>query len=355
MALIVLSIGYPFAPVGARRGRRLGADTLGARPRLGRGGASLYRHCVRGVQVAGELVSVPAIPGPMHEDAMKPARRRYGDVINTTLQRRAIDLVHMHGLDFHNYLPQPGVPVLATLHLPAQFYPERSLEPATPNTWINAVSASQHRTFGNNPRLLPPIDNGVLVSPLPAPHAKREFALMLTRICPEKGVHLAIDAAKLAGIPLLIGGEVFPYSHHQDYFEREVVPRLDRFRRFMGPIGGGRKRRLLASARCVLIPSLIAETSSLVAREAIAAGTPVVAFKAGALVETVDDGRTGFLVDNVVDMAVAMQRVHSLSSEHCREVARRRFSLDRMVDAYFSVYRDIVDASAMGRLRVGVA
>lgn len=105
----------------------------------------------------------------------------------------------------------------------------------------------------------------------------------------------------------------------------------------------------------MLVPSLIAETSSLVAREAIAAGTPVVAFKAGALVETIDDGRTGFLVENVAGMAAAMQRVQRLSPEHCRDVARRRFSLERMIEAYFATYRCILDGSATGRLRAGAA
>ena len=65
-------------------------------------------------------------------------------------------------------------------------------------------------------------------------HAKRRFALLLARICPEKGVHLAMDAAKRAGIPLLIAGEMFPYTAHHRYFAEEVEPRLDRWRRFIG-------------------------------------------------------------------------------------------------------------------------
>jgi glycosyltransferase involved in cell wall biosynthesis len=169
-------------------------------------------------------------------------------------------------------------------------------------------------------------------------HPKRNFALMLGRICPEKGVHLALDAARLAGISLLIAGEVYDYEAHRRYFEEEVRPRLDRQRRFLGPIGFARKRRLLNAARCVLVPSLAPETSSLVAREAAASGTPVIAFPNGALAETVEHGRTGFLVEDVEAMAAAIRDAGALDPETCRRVARERFRADTMIAAYLDVY-----------------
>jgi glycosyltransferase involved in cell wall biosynthesis len=173
---------------------------------------------------------------------------------------------------------------------------------------------------------------------LQARHAKRRFALMLGRVCPEKGLHIAIDAAKLADIPLIVAGELFPYAEHERYFEEQVRPRLDAKRRFIGPIGFARKRRLLTAAGCLLVPSLVDETSSLVAREAAACGTPVIAFPRGALPETIEDGRTGFLVEDTEQMAEAIGRAPSLSSALCRQVARQRFSLDDMVSRYFGVY-----------------
>jgi glycosyltransferase involved in cell wall biosynthesis len=202
--------------------------------------------------------------------------------------------------------------------------------------------------------MLPPINNGVPIPPL-RPHAKCDFALMLARICPEKGIHIGIDAAKRAGVPLLICGELYGYPAHRAYFEEQVMPRLDRLRRFIGPVGGARKQRLLAAARCLLAPSLIKETSSLVAREALAAGAPVIAFRSGALTEAVDDGRTGFLVDDVPAMARAIGRATALSSGDCRRFAEARFSLESMIDGYFSAYRTILLRSGGAKPLAGAA
>jgi glycosyltransferase involved in cell wall biosynthesis len=166
-------------------------------------------------------------------------------------------------------------------------------------------------------------------------------------------VHVGIDAAKRAGVPLLIAGETFDYPEHRHYFENEVRPRLDQARRFIGPVGFMRKRRLLAAARCLLTPSLVAETSSLAAREALAAGTPVVGFRRGALGEVVDHGRTGFLVATEEEMADAICRCEAIDANACRESASRRFSLDWMIARYFALYRRLAareSASARGRV-----
>jgi glycosyltransferase involved in cell wall biosynthesis len=125
-----------------------------------------------------------------------------------------------------------------------------------------------------------------------------------------------------------------------------VQPRLDRQCRHLGPVGFARKRRLLTAARCLLVPSLAPETSSLVAREALACGTPVVAFPNGALPETVEDGETGFLVRTVEEMAEAIERAQSLSPDRCREVAAERFSLEAMTTRYIDLYRRLVRESA---------
>jgi hypothetical protein len=336
MRLTILSVAYPLAPVGpdAVGGAEQVLSQLDqALVRAGQG--SVVVAC-EGSAVAGTLVAVPRSTGPLDADAVVRAHERQRRAILFALTRWPVDVVHMHGVDFHAYLPPAGIPVLATLHLPVNWYPR--LPPDRPQTWLNCVSARQHASCAPHAQLLPPIENGVAPAG-PHQHAKRNFALMLARICPEKGVHLAIEAARRADMPLLIAGEVFGYEAHERYFAQEVLPRLDARRRFIGPVGLARKRRLLAAARCLLAPSLVPETSSLAAREAIAAGTPVVAFGSGALADTVEHGRTGFLVADVAQMAEAMARVADIDPAACRAAASTRFPLARMIDEYFAVYR----------------
>lgn len=338
MALTILSVAYPLAPVSADAVG--GAEQVLAR--LDRAlVAAGHRSIVvaqDGSRVAGELVAVPRVDGLLDEAAKAAAQARHRAAIADSLARFPVDLVHLHGIDFDAYLPPPGPPVLVTIHLPPDWYAAGALAPGRPDTWFHAVSETQHRACPANPRLLPPIPNGIEVADFARVYRKRHYALILGRLCPEKGIHLAIEAARRVEIPLAIAGEAYRYAAHLDYVRDEVRPRLDRWRRLVGPVGGARKRRLLGSATCLLVPSLAPETSSLVAREAIAAGTPVIAFPAGALRETVDHGRTGFLVESVDEMAQAIPQAASLDPGHCRAVARERFSADRMIAAYIDLY-----------------
>lgn len=344
VSLTVLSVGYPLATVSA--------DSAGGAEQIL---AALDRALVRaghrslviapaGSAVAGSLVPIAPQPAPFDEHAKEAAQARTRLAIATALATHDVDLVHLHGLDFSAYLPPPGVPVLVTLHLPPDWYCEGALHPARPDTWLHCVSAAQHAACPPSPTLLPPIANGIDVAAFRTPQAKRRFALFLGRICPEKGVHHAIEACRRAGVTLLIAGEVYPYEAHQRYFDEAVRPHLGPACRFLGPIGLARKRRLLGAARCLLAPSLAPETSSLVAREAAAAGTPVVAFPSGALAEAVEHGHTGFLVADVGSMAEAIPACAALDPAACRAVASRRFSDVDMIAAYFAAYERLAYA-----------
>jgi glycosyltransferase involved in cell wall biosynthesis len=207
-----------------------------------------------------------------------------------------------------------------------------------PDTWLQCVSRSQQQNCPDRSIPLPYIDNGVPVERFRWRARKRNFVLALGRICPEKGFHLALDAAIRAQSPLVLAGEIFRYRAHEEYFLKEILPRLNGQRRFIGPAGFARKRRLLAAARCLLVPSLVPETSSLVAMEALACGTPVIAFPCGALPEIVDHGHTGFVVNDAKEMAEAIRQADCIDPGACRRAAEQRFSAERMIAEYLGAY-----------------
>jgi glycosyltransferase involved in cell wall biosynthesis len=345
MSLTVLNVAYPLAPVGpdAVGGAEQVLTALDA-ALAAAGHHSIVLAC-EGSRSAGTLLAVPVESGALDEAAKRRAQARHRAAIAEARRRWPVDLVHLHGIDFDAYLPGDG-PTLVTLHLPLDWYPAETLRPARPDLWLHPVSAAQRRRAPAGVRLHPPIPNGVDIDALRRPCTRRDFALVLSRICPEKGVHLALDAARMAKMPLLVGGQVYRYAAHERYFEDEVIPRLDRRRRFLGPLGLARKRRFLNAARCLVVPSLAAETSSLVAMEALACGTPVVAFPNGALLEVIEHGRTGFLVADVREMAEAMAACSSLDPQDCLKAARERFSLRRMVDGYMAAYRALARLSS---------
>lgn len=355
MSLTVLLVGYPLAPVGPDAVGGVEQVVSMLDEALTRGGHRSIVVAPQGSSCAGTLLATPAPPpdAVLDEAAVAMAHHHHRRAIADALLRYPIDLVHLHGVDFDRYLPEPGVPALVTLHLPPSFYAPDVFRLSRPATFFHCVSATQRRACPPEARLLPDIPNGVRLEHYRPRRHKRAFALTLGRICPEKGYHVAVEAAVRAGGPLLVAGRAFGYEAHTRYLEEVLLPLLCAEggppRRFLGPIGLARKRRLLAAARCLLVPSLVQETSSLVAMEALASGTPVIALRsAGALPEIVEHGRTGFLVDDVAEMAEAMARVGRIDPAECRRAAEERFSAERTAAAYLATYRRVVRAARAG-------
>lgn len=338
----VLSVGFPLMPVGPDAGG--GAEQILAI--VERGLVQAGHHSVvvaaEGSDTAGELIATTAVPETITNDHRASAQRRHRRAIERALRGGDIDLIHFHGLDFHAYVPDTNVPMLATLHLPLDWYPQTIFQDH--RCRLNCVSFSQAAETQ-----LPVIPNGIDISSyVNEPARPRNHLLYLGRICPEKGAHTALEVAHRLNLPLLVAGPLHPYPDHQSYFRDRIRPLLDDRRMYVGPVGRREKIGLLASAICLLIPSSVAETSSLVAMEAIASGAPVVAFRSGALPEVVDHGRTGFIVDSVEEMAEAARRCTpcafcaGISHEDSRRVARRRFGAERMVAGYLTLYHRLV-------------
>jgi glycosyltransferase involved in cell wall biosynthesis len=343
MRLTVLSVSYPLA--------RLSPSTAGGAEQLL---ATIDRALIReghrslvlapqGSRTSGLLIPAQIPSGVLDQAAKAQAQGTFKELLEHTLALYSIDVVHMHGLDFSEYMPGGDVPVVVSLHLPLSWY--QSLALSRPNTTLVGVSKHQARTAPAGCHIDWIVPNGVELGRYhPAPRAGN-YALLMGRVCPEKGLHLAIDAAERAGIQLIIAGTIFDYPEHRSYFESMIRPRLGGAARFIASVGGFRKRQLLAGAKCLLIPSLVHETSSLIAMEAMAAGTPVIAWHSGALPEIVAEGRTGFVVASVREMAEAIGRVHEIQRAQCRRQAERRFDAKKMVAQYIDLYQQVATQS----------
>jgi glycosyltransferase involved in cell wall biosynthesis len=349
MKFRVLSVAYPLMEVGpdAVGGSEQVLTMLDAA--LTKAGHHSMVLAAQGSTVSGTLIASPKANGQMDESARRWGQQVHRQLLRETLMNNPVDIVHMHSLDFHCYLPEEDLPVLATLHLPPDWYPKQIYERKRKNFHMNCVSSSQQRGCPPCCHLLPASPNGVDVSRFDWKATRGSYVLSMGRICPEKGFHLGLDAAKKARVEMILAGEIFPYASHQEYFENEIKPRLDEQRRFIGPVKFARKKRLLSQAKCLLLTSSVAETSSLVTMEALASGTPVIAFPSGALPEIIEHGRTGFLVTNVKEMARAIQTVGSIRPEDCRDAARTRFSAGDMAQRYLELYNRIVSTKVKTR------
>ncbi|MDB4963306.1 MAG: glycosyl transferase group 1 [Myxococcales bacterium] len=308
-----------------------------------------------GSRVCGDLVELPSPPCAITKDAWAAAHDACRSALDATLSREHVDVVHLHGIDFHAYLPRAGTPVLVTLHMPLDWYPQHALAPTRSNTFLHCVSNAQAgmaRTAITP--VLDVIENGVdLEQMCPAP-VHDDYALVLGRICPEKGQHVALDAGAEAGVPIVIAGKVFGFPEHERYFNEEVEPRLRPPHRFVGCVSGMEKTRLIARAACIVVPSSVAETSSLVAMEALACGTPVVAFARGALCDVVEHGRTGILVTDRTELPAALHAVARLERRRCRDAAERRYSHRRMCAQYLDRYARLAGNAWKPRRRINV-
>ena len=307
-----------------------------------------------GSRSRGLLLPTPPISHQIDVFSQRRARFNHAIAIERALARFPVDVIHLHGVDFFDYLPDTAVPVVVTLHLPLSWYPPAALNLRPPWVYLVCVSRSQQDAVINTSTNTRVISNGVVVEKERLTRRKGEYVVSMGRICPEKGFHVAMDAASAAGVPLYLAGEVAGYPEHRAYFKGKILPRLGRLHRFLGPVSGERKRKLLAGARAVLVPSRVPETSSLISMEAMGSGTPVIAFRQGALEEIVTDTETGYLVTSVEEMANAILRADEIDPLRCIAEAKARFSEERMAATYLGLYQEAAEGRCTRKSALGM-
>jgi glycosyltransferase involved in cell wall biosynthesis len=274
------------------------------------------------------------------------------DVIDLAPVGARFDVIHDHcGFTALAMADRIDTPLVHTLH--GQFTPSTAafyLRHAAKAALVGisrAQLASAPRGIGPIATIPNPLD----VAAWPLHEQKEDYLLWIGRMTPEKGPHRAIAAARAAGVPLVLAGIIQPGQ--RAFFEREVAPHIDGRRvRFAGEVGGAAKRSLFARACGLLMPIRWDEPFGMVMVEALACGTPVIAFPEGAAREIVIDGLTGFLVDDEQAMATAVGQLRTIAAHDCRNWVARHCDLDVVAAAYERTYRSVVrEPSIMGLAR----
>ena len=259
---------------------------------------------------------------------------------------REFDIIHNHaGEPVMALAGLTETPMLTTMHC--------LITPDTKIVWeryqghYNTVSRAQLSAVPPlaRPRYAGAVHNAIDVSSFPFNEAKDDYLLCLNRIAPEKGTHLAIEAARRASRKLIIAGKVDRAD--RDYYEAMVKPLIDGHNViYVGEADYRLKRELFAEAACLLNPICWEEPFGLVPVEAMACGTPVVAFSRGAMPELIVDGETGFLVHDMDSLVAALGRIDSIHPARCRSHVEANFDVPVMVEGYLRLYRDIAGLPA---------
>jgi len=247
-----------------------------------------------------------------------------------------------------------SAPIVHTLHGPFDEDATRFYAMHGPKARIVAISQSQLDSAPDEMGGGSVVPNPIDCSEWPFRPDKEDLLLWIGRMSPDKGPHRAIAAARAAGVPLVLAGPVQPGQ--EQYFAEQVEPELGHDGvEYVGEADGERKRDLYGRARALLMPIRWPEPFGLVMVEALACGTPVIAFPEGSAPEVVQDGKTGFIVDDEEEMGAAVKRLDEIDPEACRQTCEDRFGVPAVVGAYEEVYRAAVMTDPPGRDSVRLA
>ncbi|MCC8404471.1 glycosyltransferase family 4 protein [Paraburkholderia sp. MMS20-SJTN17] len=249
------------------------------------------------------------------------------------------DVIHFHGEPLHfAWADRSPCRTLTTLHGRLLPYDHGPLFREFARVPVVSISASQRRPvpWANWQGT---VHHGLPLGEFEFQPMAGAYLLFLGRMMPEKRPDLAIEIARRSGVPLKIAAKIHPGE--RNYFRERIEPLLQRSRAFveyLGEVGGLVRRQLIGNARALLLPIEWDEPFGMVMIEAMACGTPVIAFRRGAVPELLEDGVNGLVVDNVDEAVQSVARIDSIERGACRRVFEHRFTAARMTDDYLTIY-----------------
>jgi glycosyltransferase involved in cell wall biosynthesis len=268
------------------------------------------------------------------------------------LEKVDVDVIHDHTLTGPLAARGRKAPTVVTAHGPVTGEIGTYYEKISPDVCLVAISDAQRRlgpqvTWGST------VHNAINVAEFTFRPDKDNYVLFLGRFSPDKGAHLAIDAASEAGRPILLAGKLQEPAELA-YFRAEIAPRLGEHARFVGEADRQTKQKLAGRAHCLMFPVCWDEPFGMVMIEAMACGTPVVALNRGSVPEVVADGVTGFILDDPADLPAAVRKAANLDPAACRSHVEQNFDVTVMAEGYERVYAHAAASGASCRAQ-GVA
>lgn len=290
--------------------------------------------------------------------------KHYQKCIEALLENPDIDIVHDHpgsGLmssrEFQNVVGKLEIPILQTLHgsFSERHRSRYDLWQRTAREYggafFNAISNSQKREFEENGfKIEDVVYHGIPINKfIPSDGKKEDYLFSIGRISPEKSQHLAIEVAKRTGRPLIIAGEV--HSVNESYWREMIEPHIDGTQiRFVGPKTDEEKIPLYQNAAAYLFPIQWSEPFGLVMIEAMACGTPVIAYDQGSVPEVIKDRETGFIIPKTNNketdleaMVEAVNNIGAINSEDCRNHVVENFSIENEARSYLGLYKRLIN------------
>lgn len=283
----------------------------------------------------------------LNTNALKNAFRHIRD------NQGEFDVIHAHSYPEEFVFRLANIiglelPVVATLHGRLDLPPHQRFQERLPHAPVVSISNAQRQPVPDL-NYIATVYNGIRIPSYEVNETPSEDLLFVGRICEDKGPLDAAELAKKTGRRLLIAAKIDPTD--MDYFTAKVKPEIDSSKdiEYVGEVTPAERDELLRDAYALAAPINWPEPFGLFVTEAMAAGTPVVGRRRGALPELIDEteeNRTGYLCETVDEMAACMDGVAKISRVGCREHIQRKFTDKKMVRGYLNVYQQLIDESA---------